>query len=108
MSRPSARGSATLVALLAAILLGLFGLALLTMAEQETRISLAQRDGAQAQLLAESALTIARTWFDDPDPENPFRPGDDELCLSLRRGHEFADDYGNARELGSPANSPRV
>ena len=96
----SERGSAMIIALMIMIILTLLGVTFVVLAEQEQQIAVNDRDLAQALYVAEAGVDIAKRWFNNPDPANPFKPPTSELTRDLREGHTLSDPsvYGNAEE----------
>lgn len=111
-SRPEAeRGSAMIIALMIMIILTLVGVTFLVLSEQEERISVNARDHIQALYVAEAAVEIAKTWFNDPTPPpgNPLKPATTEMNRTLRKGAVFKLGYTNENERSdTPANHPEV
>ncbi|MEK7265765.1 MAG: PilX N-terminal domain-containing pilus assembly protein, partial [Pseudomonadota bacterium] len=48
----------------------LLGVTFAVLSEQEQRIAVNERDHAQALYIAEAAVCVARTWFQDPSSSN--------------------------------------
>lgn len=100
-ARRAERGSALIVALMIMIILTLLGVTFLVMSESEQKISVADRDHSQTLYMAEAAVGVARTWFNDPTAANAFLPTTAQLNRTLREGRIFGTDttpYTNAME----------
>lgn len=96
------RGSALIVSMMIMVILTMLGVTFAVLAAQEERISVNARDHEQTLYVAEAALEVARTWFNDPDPgTNPFKPTSGQMNYSLRKGMVFRDDWRNPDELGA-------
>lgn len=101
-TRPSSeRGSAMIIALMIMIILTLLGVTFLVLAEQEQQISVNERDYAQALYVAEAAVEVAKTWFNDPSSGNPFLVPSAQVNRNLRQGQTFLETYTNADERGA-------
>ena len=94
------RGSALIVSMMIMVILTMLGVTFAVLAAQEEKISVNARDHDQTLYAAESALEIARTWFQDPsNTTNLFKPTAAQMNYSLRKGATFAvETYRNADE----------
>jgi hypothetical protein len=111
-ARSAERGSALIISLMIMIILTLLGVTFAVLSEQEQRISVNERDHAQALYIAEAAIGVARTWFQDPSSSNAFKPTTAQMNRNLRAGHIFDTDsddpYTNDDDLNDPEDSTEV
>lgn len=91
-TRSAERGSALIISLMIMVILTMMGVTFLVLSEQENKISINSRDHAQALYLAEAAVNIGLTWFNDPGATNVFKPADNQMNLTLRKGRVFCED----------------
>jgi Tfp pilus assembly protein PilX len=99
------RGSALIVAMMIMVILTMLGVTFAVLAAQEEKISVNARDHEQTLYAAESALEIARTWFNDPsNSTNLFKPTSAQMNYSLRKGAMFTNTYKNADERAAGEN----
>lgn len=92
------RGSALIISMMVMVILTMLGVTFAVLAQQEEKISVNARDHAQALYAAEAAVEIAKTWFNDPSSGNPFKPADNQMNYSLRKGAVYSEAYDNDDE----------
>ena len=85
------------------VILTMMGVTFLVLSEQENKISINSRDHAQALYLAEAAVNVGLTWFNDPSSTNNFLPAPNEMNRTLRKGRVFADTWLNSNERAAGA-----
>jgi len=99
------RGSALIISMMIMVILTMLGITFAVLATQEERISINARDHEQVLYAGESACEIVRAWFQDP-AANDFKPADDEMNYSLRKGTVFKEDWKNDDERALMESSP--